>query len=92
MKKVLIISLLVMSLCGVTLYFVLQRSIIERIELSNNAEILLDGEATLLWDCHKQSYVNDGAYVYVCNSLTTDYVIYPCIFISSTSSDMGKCK
>lgn len=93
MKRILIVASISLLLGCLISGFVLKRTSERSISLAQNAEILLDGEATLLWDCHLQSMLfNDGAYACVCNPLTTEYVIYPCIYIASATSDIRKCK
>ena len=84
---------LIMFILGVLLVCsISNKSKINDISLSQNVEVLLDGEATFLFDCNLQSGLfNSGAYACVCNELTTDSIVYPCSYISSATPEKKKC-
>lgn len=91
-KKKNIIGLITLLL-GILLVCLLTRNDkVLSVNLNQNAEVLLDGEATMLFDCYVQSSLyNSGFYACVCYWLTTDYVVYPCSFIHSATSETKKC-
>ena len=89
-RKNLFFYSLIVAIVATTLIF--KVSTHNMIELTQNIEVLIDGEATILSDCHLKGSFNSEVFMTVCEELTSDYLVYPCLHFDNATIIVKKCK